>query len=89
MKRARLRHTVIAAWKNRWKASMLFVTAWLWLCPACGVVGPPISPEDVGIAAKVRQQQQKTTQEAKPPDSVIPIEEEPVQLPPLHSIRER
>ena len=26
--------------------------------PGCGAVGPPIAPEDVGIEAKVREQQQ-------------------------------
>ena len=68
---------------------MLLMTAWLWLCPACGVVGPPLAPEDIGIEAKVRQQQKGTAQESKSKDSEIPLEEEPVQLPPLHSIRER
>ena len=27
----------------------------------CGAVGPPIPPEDVGIEAKIRKQQQATT----------------------------
>jgi hypothetical protein len=57
----------------------------------CGAVGPPIPPEDVGIEAKIRKQQQDqakkeglTTEEQT--DSPV---EEPVELPPLYPIGTR
>jgi len=57
----------------------------------CGAVGSPIPPEDVGIEAKVRkQQQEKTRSEATPTeDGTIPVEEEGVELPAFYPIGTR
>ena len=63
------------------------------LCTACGAVGSPIPPEDVGIEAKIRKQRQQAAQDVPASEEEvaeqIPIEEEPVQLPPLHPIGTR
>jgi predicted small lipoprotein YifL len=54
---------------------------------ACGTVGPPIPPEEVGLAAKIIEQKEKERQ-AKQKD-VKPAEEEKedeVALPPVRPI---
>ena len=56
---------------------------------ACGQVSAPIPPEDVGIEAKVREQQRQTEEQAKPTDDQVPIEEETVELPSLRPIGTR
>ena len=57
----------------------------------CGAVGPPIPPEEVGIEAKVRKQQQQETQiEGSPSeDGISPNEEEGVELPNFYPIGTR
>ncbi len=57
----------------------------------CGAVGSPIPPEDVGIEAKVRKQQQENnqTEEIIPEDSDISVEEEGVELPVFYPIGTR
>ncbi len=54
----------------------------------CGAVGAPIPPEDVGIEAKVRKQQQENIQaeEALSEKEAILVEEEGVQLPAFYPI---
>lgn len=67
------------------------------LSSACGQVNSPIPPEDVGIEAKLRQQQtqqQKQQQkqledQEKPREAEVPIEEETIELPPLRPIGTR
>lgn len=56
---------------------------------ACGQVSSPIPPEDVGIEAKVRKQQRQIEEQEKPTEDQVPIEEETVELPPLHPIGTR
>ena len=56
---------------------------------ACGQVSSPIPPEDVGIEAKVREQQRQTKEQGEPTDDQVPIEEEPVELPALRPIGTR
>ena len=62
----------------------------LHLLAACGKVGPPVAPEDIGIAAKLeRERQQHPTsgtadEEEKPPSDGRPAED--VVLPPLRPI---
>ena len=56
---------------------------------ACGQVSPPIPPEDVGIEAKVREQQRQAKDQAGPADDQVPIEEETVELPALRPIGTR
>lgn len=53
---------------------------------ACGVVGPPIPPEDVGLAAALEKGKQKerakaAAVEAKPEGQAPPVEEGPDLLP--------
>ena len=71
-------------------ALMMFLFS---VCTACGAVGSPIPPEDVGIEAKLRKQRQQQTKEDLTTEGEsteeIPLEEEPVTLPPLHPIGTR
>lgn len=56
------------------------VSALLFLFAAgCGVVGPPIVPEDIGIEAKIRAQRQAEEQRST-------LEESEVVLPPLRPV---
>ncbi len=53
----------------------------------CGVVGAPIAPEDIGIEAKVRAQQQADQQRSTPEGQpVSPTEEPEIVLPPLRPV---
>lgn len=57
---------------------------------ACGVVGPPIAPEDVGLAAalekgKQRERAKAAAAEVKPGEEAPPAEQVP-DLPPLRPI---
>jgi predicted small lipoprotein YifL len=61
----------------------------LCLCSACGAVGPPIPPEDVGIEAKLQKQQKQDEKADASATLETPIEEDPVQLPPLRPIGSR
>ena len=54
----------------------------------CGAAGAPIPPEDVGIEAKVREQQE-AREKALQKEEGIPIEEESVTLPALRPIGTR
>ena len=61
----------------------MFVTA------ACGAAGFPIAPEEVGLEAKIRKQQRERQRSLAPNtqgEYVIPLEEESVELPPLHPV---
>lgn len=66
----------------------MVLTGMLVSCAAgCGVVGSPIAPEDIGIEAKVRAQQQAEEQRSTPEgQSVSPAEEPEIRLPPLRPI---
>lgn len=57
----------------------------------CGAVGPPIPPEDVGIEAKIRKQQQSTGQDnvGASEDPTTSDEEETVELPTFYPIGTR
>jgi hypothetical protein len=65
--------------------------ALLTLPMGCGAVGPPIPPEDVGIEAKIRKQQQENAQSegALNEDGAISVEEENVELPAFYPIGTR
>ena len=72
----------------------IIVLAILSLLPvfsSCGAVGPPIAPEDVGIEAKVREQQQQSRQsKSDTPGDQGPSEpEEEVELPTFYPIGTR
>jgi hypothetical protein len=70
---------------------LLSVLTLLTFAMGCGAVGAPIPPENVGIEAKVRKQQRKTTQSEAVlnEDGSIPIEEEGVELPAFYPIGTR
>ena len=78
----------LTEWKNGlWYLSIsslfMFVTA------ACGAAGSPIAPEEVGLEAKIRKQQRERQPSFAPNtqgEYVIPLEEESVELPPLHPV---
>lgn len=75
---------------NRFVMSLGFVT--LLIFPlGCGAVGPPIPPEDVGIEAKARKQQQENAQSAGTlsEDEDPSVEEEGVELPAFYPIGTR
>ena len=78
-----------------WKmciSQYLVASLLLFGCIACGAAGSPIAPEDVGLEAKIRKQQkqdQPKPQLIEETMEPIPLDEEPVQLPPLHPIGER
>ena len=52
------------------------------LLPACGIVGPPIPPEDVGVAVTItwqkRAQESRIGEQKPKDDSLTPPEEVPV-----------
>ena len=54
----------------------------------CGAAGAPIPPEDVGIEAKVREQQ-KAREQTLQEEEESPIEEEAVTLPALRPVGTR
>jgi hypothetical protein len=57
----------------------------------CGAVGPPIPPEDVGIEAKLRQQQQEQAKKeglAEKDQAITPVDEA-VELPEMYPIGTR
>jgi predicted small lipoprotein YifL len=66
------------------KGKVTFLLA-LWLA-GCGNVGPPIPPESIGVAAKLKKEQLKKEQEkaapgepgreGQPPEAPVPPEEE-------------
>ena len=66
----------------RWLAGLGF-----FLVLGCGVVGPPLPPEEIGIEAK-RLKQQKASQPEGPPEegAIAPIDEEKIDLPPLQPV---
>ena len=54
---------------------------------SCGVVGPILPPEDIGIEAKIRSQKQAEEHKGKTEEEPItPLGEEDVPLPPLHRL---
>jgi len=57
----------------------------LWAMAGCGVVGPPIPPEDVGVAPFIeRQKRQQAQQAAAQPPAAEPLQE---QEPPPSELR--
>jgi len=71
-------------------ANVGFLVVAVGLFVACGVVGPPIPPEDVGLAAALEKGKQKerakaAAAEVKPGEEAPPAEQVP-ELPPLRPI---
>jgi len=54
---------------------------------SCGVVGPPLAPEDIGIEAKIRSQEKAAAQAIENGEQeIVPIGQEDVSLPPLRPV---
>ena len=73
--------------KYVWHAMLVGIL--LSVTAACGAAGSPIAPEDVGLEAKIRKQRQEQQLPPGPNNNgeyLIPLEEEPLQLPPLHPV---
>jgi predicted small lipoprotein YifL len=75
---------------DRFRLTLCFLTLLMFLM-GCGAIGPPIPPEDVGIEAKIRKQQQATTQDKgiASEDPATSVEEETVELPVFYPIGTR
>ncbi len=67
----------------------LIVGFLLSVCAGCGAAGAPIAPEDVGLEAKIREQQKPSRVQLENGEELVPLEEEAVQLPNLHSVGTR
>lgn len=70
---------------------ILAILSLLPVLSGCGAVGPPIAPEDVGIEAKVREQQQQSRQSKGdlPKDQDLSDPEEAMELPTFYPIGTR
>ena len=83
--------------RMRRPVALLFGMAGLWV--ACGVVGPPIPPEDVGVTPTITRQKQQHAREEQKQEPVAeeatqevtePALQEPeVELPPLRPVGTR
>ena len=70
-------------------AVLLAVLLGVWLTggAGCGAVGDPIAPEDIGIEAKVRAQQQAEKRRSTPQEQQrAPRKEPEIVLPPLQPV---
>lgn len=74
-------------------ATLLALPLWL---AGCGNVGPPIAPESIGVAAKMKREQMKREEQLKKeqekaaagePEREVPPEEMPVEEEPLPEFR--
>ncbi len=77
--------------KNAWFIEPLGCIALFSFVMGCGAVGAPIPPEDVGIEAKIRKQEQEKARSAGTlsEDGATSIEEEDVELPVFYPIGTR
>lgn len=78
---------------NRRGAEVLTLCFVLGAISGCGVVGPPIPPENVGVAPLIERQQKQHTQqpESVQPDAPLAVEPkgQDEELPPLRPIGTR
>ena len=66
---------------------LLCLSGILFLMESCGVVAPPIPPEDIGIEAKIRAQKKvEGGKNGNSENTMIPLGEESVPLPPLQPV---
>lgn len=66
----------------------LCIGGMLFFAQGCGVVGPPLPPEDIGIEAKIRSQQKAEEEQGEPgKPKIVPIDrQEDASLPPLQPL---
>jgi hypothetical protein len=65
-----------------------------WLCVACGVIGSPIPPEDVGVAPLIERQNKMDAMDAKQREAAelqptLESQGQDVNLPPLRPVGTR
>ena len=59
----------------------------MFLVQSCGVVGPPLAPEDIGIEAKIRSQEKAEAHTIENSEQeIVPLDQEDVSLPPLQPL---
>ncbi len=59
----------------------------IFIVQSCGVVGPPLAPEEIGIEAKIRSQEKAEANAIENGEQeIVPIDQENVSLPPLRPI---
>ena len=68
-----------------------FVVFAVGLSVGCGVIGPPIPPEDVGVAPTIERQQRRDAAEAAKREAAEPqapgeLQGQDIDLPPLRPI---
>lgn len=71
--------------KSFWIAGV-FLTG---LVTGCGTIGPPMAPEDIGLAARLRAEEEKAAKAVVKPEKEIPEESEETELPPVYPIGAR
>ncbi len=65
----------------------LLLGGMMFLVQSCGVVGPPLAPEDIGIEAKIRSQEKAEAHAIENGEQeIVPIDQEDVSLPPLQPV---
>ncbi len=66
----------------------LLLGVMIFFVQSCGVVGPPLAPEDIGIEAKIRSQEKAEANAIENGEKeIVPIDQENVSLPPLRPVR--
>jgi hypothetical protein len=55
----------------------------------CGTVGPPMAPEDIGLAARLRAEEEKAAKAVVKPEEEIVGESEETELLPVYPIGTR
>jgi len=59
----------------------------MFLVQSCGVVGPPLAPEDIGIEAKIRSQEKAEAHTIENGEQeIVPLDQENVSLPSLQPL---
>ena len=66
---------------------LAFFICGAWFLDGCGSVGPPISPEDIGIDVKVRSQKKSVEESVESHErDIVPLDQQTVPLPPLQPL---
>jgi len=67
--------------------SSFYLVGILGFTQGCGVVGPPLPPEDIGIEAKIRAQKKAAKDAGEQGDQeAIPLDQQDAPLPPLKPV---
>jgi hypothetical protein len=55
----------------------------------CGTIGPPMAPEDIGLAARLRAEEEKASKAVVKPEEEVVGEVDETELAPLYPIGTR